>query len=1082
MTRIPGATGLTVEQKRSLAAKLLREKAAARPVATTLLPGLFEERAAASPLAVAVSDGTESLTYRELDRRANRLARRLRSMGARPESLVGVYLGRSCSTLAALLAVHRAGAAYVPLDPAFPAARLRHMVEDSGLRVVITEEATRAGIPGLSLEQVCLDEPAATADDDRPVRTEIDAGNLAYVLYTSGSTGRPKGVQVTHGALANFLLSMRSIVAMTSRDAILAVTTLSFDIAALELFLPLICGARVEIADRETAADGSRLARRLDAPSITFLQATPATWRSLLEAGWRGKRGLTMLCGGEAMPRSLADRLLDAGEALWNVYGPTETTIWSSAWRVEPGDAPVVIGHPLAKTQLLVLDRRLRPTPVGVTGELYIGGEGLARGYLNRPGLTAERFLPDPTGRSAGARIYRTGDVARRRADSTIECLGRVDHQVKVRGYRIELGEIEAALSRHEALREAAVIARPDASGESSLAAFLVPRAGGAAPNPQALRAWLLDQLPDYMIPSTLTTLTALPLTPNGKIDRRALAEAESASPVTAAAHQPPRGAMEESIAGLWADLFGVPRLGVLDNFFELGGHSLLVIQMLARLRQTFGVEVPLRDFAEEPTVASLARLVESSLAGRGVAGMAPIERRPRDGSPLPASFAQQRLWYLDQLEPGDIAYNIPMAVRLEGPLDVAALSKAMTEIVRRHETLRTTFEAGDGVPFQRIVPVADLPVEVESLEGADEQGLRERLRELGGRPFDLANGPLLRATLLRLAPEVHVLSLVVHHVAADGWSMGVLIREATALYDAFRRGEPSPLPELPVQYADFAAWQRRELSGDHLDAELAFWRGRLDGLAPVGFPADRTTTERPTGRAGEVHARLDADATAAVKRLGRDSGATLFMTLLAAFDVLLSRYSGRDDIAVGTPVAGRARPEVEGLIGFFVNTLVIRSDLSGSPTFRDLLGRVRRDALDAYSHQDLPFERIVGELRESPFRSMLVLQNAPLPPLEAEGLRVSALDPPATVAKFDATLFAMERGGGLDLILEYRDEPFEAGTMERLLAGYLRLLEEVIADPDRPIGAIPLISRDDRARMLDDWNRPASDDLGIDP
>ncbi|QEH34735.1 Linear gramicidin synthase subunit B [Aquisphaera giovannonii] len=1081
MSRMPGVAGLTVEQKRALAARLLREKAAARPASPPLLPALFEERAAGTPQALAVSDGSEALTYAELDRRAGRLAARLRAMGAGPETLVGVHLGRSCSTLAALIAVHKAGAAYLPLDPAFPEARLRHMVEDSGTRILLTERATRGGIPGPGLERLCLDDgdtAGGAGNDERRPHAPIDARNLAYVLYTSGSTGRPKGVQVTHGALANFLTSMRSIVGMNARDAILAVTTLSFDIAALELFLPLICGARVDIADRETAADGARLARRLDDPAITFLQATPATWRALLDAGWRGKRGLTMLCGGEALPRSLADRLLDKGEALWNVYGPTETTIWSSAWRVEPGEVPIVIGHPLANTQLLVLDHRLRPAPVGVTGELYIGGDGLARGYRSRPGLTAERFLPDPTGSSPGARIYRTGDLARRRADGAIECLGRADHQVKVRGYRIELGEVEAALAKHEGLRDAAVIARPDASGEASLAAFVVPR--GEAPAPSALRDRLLEQLPEYMIPSTFTALDALPLTPNGKVDRKALAESGPASAPAGTPQRPPRGAMEESLADLWADLFGVPRVGVLDNFFELGGHSLLVIQLLGRLRQTFGVEVPLRAFVDDPTVAGLSRLVESALAGGTVADASPIERLPRDGSPLPASFAQQRLWYLDQLQPGDASYNIPMAVRLEGALDVPALSKALAEIVRRHETLRTTFAAIEGVPHQQIAEAAELPLEVEPLDGADEAALRERLRELGTRPFDLAGGPVLRARLLRLGEGDHVLSLVVHHIAADGWSMGVLIGEATALYEAFRRGGPSPLPELAIQYADFAAWQRRALSGDALDSHLAFWRERLAGLRPAGLPADHPEPAGPANRAGEARGKVAGDVLGGLKRLAREGGATLYMALLAALDALLARYTGSDDVAVGTPVAGRSRPEAEGLVGFFVNTLVVRSDLSGSPGFRRLLARVRRDALDAYAHQDLPFERLVGELRETPFRVMFVLQNAPLPPLEAEGLRLSAIDVPSSVAKFDATLFAMEHDGGLELTLEYRAERYEAATMERLLAGYRRLLEEIVAGPDRPIAELPIVSHDERMRMLGEWNRPAGDDLGI--
>ncbi len=592
----------------------------------------IEEQAGRRPEAVAVVSSGESLTYAELNARANRLARRLRALGVGPEVLVGLCAGRSARTVVGLLAILKAGGAYVPLDPAYPADRIAFMLQDAQVSVLLTEERLRDQLPGGEARILCLDSESQTSDQESAANLDggASAGNLAYVIYTSGSTGKPKGVQITHGSLANLLQSMRRLLSINERDALLAVTTLSFDIAALEIFLPLIVGARVELIDRDMAADGARLAGRLNDPEITFLQATPATWRLLLEAGWQGQPALTMLCGGEALPRALADRLLDKGAGLWNVYGPTETTIWSSAWRVETGETPISIGRPIANTQFYVLDKRLRAVPVGVIGELYIGGSGLARGYRHRAALTAERFIPDPFGTTPGGRLYWTGDLARWRADGTLECLGRVDHQVKIRGFRVELGEIEAALARHPAVREAAVVARPDASGEMSLAAYIVVRDGAEGSSAADLRRWLQGQLPDYMVPTAFVSLEALPLTPNGKVDRQALPDPGLARLTESADFVPPRGPVEEMVASGWGSLLGVERVGAHDSFFELGGHSLLATQLVSRLREAFGVEIPLRALFESPTVAGLAAQIESIKRGGESSDLTPIEPTAR--------------------------------------------------------------------------------------------------------------------------------------------------------------------------------------------------------------------------------------------------------------------------------------------------------------------------------------------------------------------------------------------------------------------------------------------------------------------
>ncbi len=1095
MSLVANGIELSLQQKRELVARLLLEKAGSDSCAPSLVHRWIEEQAGRRPEAVAVVSSGESLTYAELNARANRLARRLRAMGVGPEVLVGLCAGRSARTVVGLLAILKAGGAYVPLDPAYPAERIAFMLQDAQVSVLLTEERLRDQLPNVGARILCLDSESQARDRESAANLDggASAGNLAYVIYTSGSTGKPKGVQITHGALANLLQSMRRLLSINERDALLAVTTLSFDIAALEIFLPLIVGARVELIDRDVAADGARLVGRLNDPGITFLQATPATWRLLLEAGWQGQPALTMLCGGEALPRALADRLLDKGAALWNVYGPTETTIWSSACRVEAGETPISIGRPIANTQFYVLDKRLRAVPVGVIGELYIGGTGLARGYRHRAGLTAERFIPDPFGTTPGGRLYWTGDLGRWRADGTVECLGRVDHQVKIRGYRVELGEIEAALARHPGVREAAVAARPDASGEMSLAAYIVVRDRAEGSSAADLRRWLQGQLPDYMVPSAFVSLEALPLTPNSKVDRQALPDPGEGRLVGGADFVPPRGPVEAALAEICSALLGESQIGSYDSFFERGGHSLLAIQLLARVRRTFDVEVPLDDFLGEPTIARLARAVERALAEGGAASDSPLVRVPRDG-PMPASFPQQRLWFLDQLEPGRASYNIPAAVRLRGQLDFSALERGLNEVIRRHEVLRTTLVPESGIPRQIIADRLELLWTTEDFSRLPEderesQALR-RLREEAERPFDLARGPLIRAALLRLSEQEHFAIVTMHHAISDGWSIGILIRELSALYGSFRRGEPSPLAEPVVQYADYAAWQRKLLEDEGFEAQLKYWTRQLAGVPQLELPTDRPRPLIASQRGGERTAMLPKATLEALRALGRGEGATLYITLLAAFQVLLHRYSSQEDIAVGSPIAARTRPELERLIGFFVNTLVLRGDLSGDPAFRELLRRVRRTAIEAYTHQDVPFEKLVSvthadrdSSRAPLFQVMFALQNVPPPELHAPELVLTPLELSSSTSMFDLTLFATEVPEGLRLNFEYSADLFDSATAGRMLAHFQILLEEIVADPDQSIGAIPMLTPHERMQILEGFNllAPGDDEENFD-
>jgi amino acid adenylation domain-containing protein len=1032
---------------------------------------LFEQQVARTPEQVAMVFEEEEVSYRELNERANQLAHHLRSLGVGAESLVGILLERSVEMVVALLGVLKAGGAYVPLDPAYPRQRLSLMLEDSQLAILLTQQHLRAQLPTENLQVVCLDSDwtGISSSSAADLSSLAAPTNLAYVIYTSGSTGRPKGVQITHGAVVNFLTSMQQAPGI-SADILLSVTTLSFDIAGLEIYLPLLNGARLVLASRETALDGSQLARLIESSQATVMQATPATWRLLLEAEWAGSKQLKLLCGGEALPGELAGRLLEHGASLWNLYGPTETTIWSALKQVETVNRGVVeIGRPIANTQLYVLDRSLQPVPQGVAGELFIGGAGLARGYLKRAELTAERFIPDPFSQTAGARLYRTGDRTRYLPDGQLEFLGRVDHQVKVRGYRVELGEVEAALRRHERVRDCVVVAREEVEDDKRLVAYVVD---GDGPGLDAgeLRRVLKERLPEHMVPSLFVLIEELPLTPNGKVDRQALPAPNRTETVGASGYVAPQTPVEEILAGIWAGVLRVGRVGVNDNLFELGGHSLLAMQIISRVREAFGVDLTIQSLFESPTVGEFAYRVEEDMKDQQTAPSSPMQSVARDAD-LWLSFAQQRLWFLDQWEPSSPFYNSPTALRLSGRFDVPVLQRTLFEVVRRHEVLRTSFPSVNGQPQQRIVERWEPPLPVIDLSALDQVVGEEMAKWLAQRealqPFNLATGPLLRATLLRLSAEEHVLLFTMHHIVSDAWSMGLLVREVAALYRAYQEGQESPLEELAVQYADYAVWQREWLGGEVLEGQLEYWRRQLAGSpAVLALPTDRPRPKVQSFRGASSQFRLSAELTAGLKELSRRSGVTLFMTLLAGFALLLWRLSGQEDICVGTAIANRTRRETEGLIGFFVNTVVLRTELSGEMSSRQLLGRVREVCLGAYGHQEVPFERLVEELRperslsHSPlFQVAFGLDNAPREELELPGLKLSGMELEDEVVRFDLTLWMLEAAGELSGRWTYRTELFDAERVERMSRQLERLLESMVANPEARIETLEMYS-----------------------
>ena len=1053
---------------------------------------LFEVQSLRTPAAVAVVGGGRRWSYEELDRYAERLAARLRLLGVGPEVRVGILCRRTPGMVAALLAVLKAGGAYVPLDPAYPAERLAFQLADSGAAVLLAHPDLPALLPGFGGAVVELEEgrPDGPGGEGAPRASKrptggFDPERLAYVIYTSGSTGVPKGVAIRHGS-AVARVSWSAVAYRREHLAgVLAATSICFDLSVFELFVPLAVGGSILLAE-----DALALASLPDAGEVTLINTVPSAMNELVRAGAVPRSVRVVNLAGEPLRRALAREILALPwiEELNNLYGPSEDTTYSTRARVRSGDEREPdLGWPLANSEAHVLDAAFQPVPPGVVGELWLGGAGLARGYLGRPELTAERFRPHPFAGAwgeRGSRLYRTGDRARRRPTGELEFLGRLDHQVKLRGYRIELEEIETALSLHPEIGEVAVAAPATApGGEPRLVAYFVPRPG-FDPSPDALQATLAGKLPQPMIPTVWVRLRQLPRTASGKVDRKALPEAcgeRRPLPVPALAQTP----VEELLAGIWSEVLGVERVGRDESFFALGGHSLLAAQIAVRVRKLLGVDLPLRASFDSPTLKELAARVESMRSeGDAVGALPPLARLPQPpGQPWPLSSAQERLWFLDRLEPGSPAYNVAQAVRLAGPLDRAALAGSLLEVVRRHDPLRASFPATDRGPVQVVSPEAFVAmpcIDLRSLPAERAAALASKLSCQEARaPFDLARGPLLRSKLLRLGNEEHLLLLTLHHTVTDGWSMGVLVSEVSALYPALARREPVSLPELPIRYGDYAAWQRSWLAEGGLASQLDFWRRELQGApTSLDLPVDQPRPARQSFRGASLPVILLEELAVGLRELGRREGLTPFMVLLTCFGSLLARYAGQQDLLVGAPVAGRNRAELEPLIGLFLNTLPLRLDLSGASDFLEAARRVRETTLAAHSHQELPFERLVEEL--SPARNlshaplvqaMLVLQPV-TPSIQLSGLELSASEVDTGATKLDLTLSLAEGDGRFAGRLTYSSELFHPSTVARLRGHFEGLLAAALASPSgRRLAELPMVTAPERAQLLVEWN-----------
>lgn len=1064
---------------------------------------MFEQQADRTPDAPTLLCDATAVSFAGLNAEANRLAHALRAAGAGPDQAVGLLLPRSAAMVSAMIAVLKSGAAFVPLDPASHADRLNFLLSDARICILVSDEATLRAIPsfvpGKDIRTILPDRDSSMLAQQPASNPNLAVlpGHCAYVIYTSGSTGRPKGVMVEHGRLAAHCLDMRALYGLTPADRELLFSSFCFD-AALEQIFPVMTAGGASVLRDGTLWTPRETLQRCAAAGVTILHTIPAYLQQVLQEAAaltgpdKGLRLRLLIAGGDAVAPELVRLWREgplAGCRLLNEYGPTETTITATVHEFPrtPEAGPVSIGRPRPHASAFIVDERMTPAPEGVPGELLVGGDCLARGYLVDPKLTAARFIPDPFSGASGSRLYCTGDRARWLTGGQLEFLGRFDSQVKIRGFRIEPGEIECVLAEHPAVRQAAVVARRGPGGEKRLTAYASLRPDRKAVSADALRAFLQDKLPDYMVPATVVLMEALPLTSSGKPDRRALPEADLPAPPAPAAA--PRIPSHELMAGIWGGLLDLAAIDDAGNFFELGGHSLLATQMVSRVREAFGVDIPLKIIFEHPTLEAFTAGVEA-LARLGSPAMPRIIRQP-GGPEYPLSFAQQRLWILNQIEPEEPIHIISEAVRLCGRLDVPALRRSLEEIVRRHGVLRSVFEERDGEPLQRIRPQAGVMLQIEDLERHPAPERERRLAEIlagqNRQPFDFSGGLLLRCVLVRMAEEEHVVALTAHHIAFDGWSVGILIHELSRLYSAAIAGRPAPLPEPAIQYADYAAWQRRLFDEAALDDQLAFWKRQLAGIpALLELPADRPRPAIQSYAGATATFTIEPALLERLNRLGAATDATPFMILFASFAALLHRYTGSEDIIVGTPAANRNRTEIEGLIGCFLNILVLRADLSGDPAFRTLIRRVRQMTLKAFANQELPFEKLVEELQpernrgHSPiFQVMFVLQNTPGHRFALDGIATSPVPSDVISLQYDMVIMLLpdETGKGLSLAINYSTALFDPATIGRMAGHYLRILAAVADDPELRLSRLPLLDDAER-KLLTGGEAPAAPPL----
>ncbi|UXE58892.1 MAG: non-ribosomal peptide synthase/polyketide synthase [Woronichinia naegeliana WA131] len=1036
---------------------------------------LFEEQAERTPDAIAVVFENQPLTYAELNGRANQLAHYLQKLGVKADTLVGICVERSLEMMVGLLGILKAGGAYLPLDPEYPQERLQFAIADAQLSLLLTQERLLDKLPECQARLILLEQVKEEINQNSQdnLTGVVTANNLANLIYTSGSTGKPKGVMVEHRGLFNLAQAQIKTFNLDSDSRILQFASLNFDASIWEIIMAMGAGATLYLSKKDALMPGLPLTELLKNYGITQITLPPSALAALpLE---EIPELQTIIVAGEACSEELIKQWA-TGRNFFNAYGPTETSVCATVEKWTDETETITIGCPIANTQVYILDSHLQSVPIGVPGELHIGGMGLARGYLNRPELTQEKFIPNPFDKIGKSKLYKTGDLCRYLPDGKIEYLGRIDNQVKIRGFRIELGEIEALLNQNESVQGACVIAREDKPGDKRLVAYVVPQPEIILTIDE-IRQFLKAKLPDYMVPNAFVILDALPLTPNGKIDRRALPAPDLQGKGEYIA---PRNPIEEKLAQIWAEVLKLERVSIEDNFFELGGHSLLATQVISRCQEAFEIALPLRYLFESPTIAQLSAVILKELQTGSrlkLPAIVPLNRQ----DDIPLSWAQERLWFVNQLEGESGAYTIDLTMRLLGNLNVKALEKAFQAIIQRHEPLRTQFKLKDNKPIQAIAPSVNFTLPIIQSQPLQVEKL---LTEAASEPFDLANGSVLRVKLWQVGADEYVLLLAIHHIAADGWSLGVLIDELSASYRSFSTGTKADLPTLPIQYADFAVWQRQWLTNEVLERQLNYWKQQLKGVPLLHqLPSDRPRPAIQTFRGGTEKLQLDSQLTQQLKKLSQESGSTLFMTLLAGFAVLLSRYSGQTDLVIGSPIANRNRTEIEKLIGFFVNSLVLRFDLSQEPTFEDFLAQVRQTTQNAYDHQDLPFEMLVEELqierhldRNPLIQIVFALQNAPTEPWDLPGVKVEEMSSGLDSVRVDLEVYLWDVPEGLGGFCSYNRDLFDPATIARMMTHFKALLAAIVANPQQPVALLPLLNPQEHYQLLEEWNETKAD------
>jgi len=1030
---------------------------------------LFENQVKKNPNAIALVFENQKMTYGELHLRSDSLAGFLKKSGVKTEEIIPICLERSLEMAVAILAVLKANAAFIPVDPGLPKDRISYMIGDSNANLIIASMETREKIEEKN-KLVLIDQLQEVFSNGEGIADiKPQPNHLSYIIYTSGSTGKPKGVMIEHQNLLNFLISMSEDVEFTPDSSMLSVTTFSFDIFYLEFFLPLINGSKVYLASRNTIMDGFKLAEMISKTQPTHMQATPSGWRLLLDAGWKNQEQIKMLVGGEALKEDIKNSLTEIGD-LWNLYGPTETTIWSTFKKLQKKDS-ITIGKPIANTSVFIVSKDNTLSPIGVPGELCIGGSGVGRGYFNRPDLTSEKFIPNPFQPEIASKIYRTGDLAKWLPNGEIECLGRIDDQVKIRGYRIETGEIESVILQNVKIKQAAVTAKEDQLGTKRLVAYVV--ANNDFTREEIIQS-LKEKLPEYMVPMIWVQMERLPLTFNGKINKKELPNPtfdESNGENFVA----PVSENEKKLAEIWCKILVLKEVGIHNDFFSLGGHSLAAMRLLALVRKEMQLELQLQDIFSFPTIHQLSQ----KLTGIQKSDQQLSEIKIENEAVL--SFNQERLWFIDKLN-GSLHYHLPLVFRIEGKMDENLLEETFSTIIARHHILKTGFFEHQGSPIQKIIdPVhwklerKDLS-EFDSIPGTPE--FDKEISELIYKPFDLENDIKIRASLIKIGHDDNILVVTVHHICSDGWSMNILKKEISAIYLALLRNQISVMSSLAVQYMQFALWQRQLISEGWLEKEIPFWLDKLAGLEPLQIPTDFPRPPSQSTAGGMVRFQMNAEFTGKLIEFGQKSGATLFMTLLSAFKVLLYKYSGQEDLCIGTPVAGRDLPELEDLLGFFINSVPIRTTLNNEMSFLELLDAVKFNSLEAFEHRQVPFEKIVEvqsqerDLSRNPiFQAMFVLQNMPETDLSFPESKITEIPHVHKSAILDLTFELTHKNGKLDGAIEFSTDLFTTETVERMISHFIQILEEVLLDPKASIGKLKMLTDLEINELLETFN-----------